>query len=668
MKRGIWSFVFVLVGCVLLSAGALAQEGSFTIDASPADAVIAGGRISPAGSVTVAEGGSRTFLLFPASGYKIASLQVDGNDVVECDEEIDFCWIPSSYTFSNVTAPHTIAATFASALSPATTYQIMASPGSKDGAGGYISPAGEVSVKAGQNRTFAVIPAVGNKIASLTVDGSPVEDCDLELDICWVPNSYTFSNVTAPHTIAASFAPAVTDKMTYTISATPAKGGTAGGYISPAGEVSVVYGQNQAFAVVPDSGNKIASLTVDGSPVEDCDLELDICWVPSSYTFSNVTAPHDIAATFAPAATDKVTYTITAGPAKESSAPGYISPAGSVSVVEGQSQTFVVIPASGNKIASLMVDGSPVEDCDLDLDICWIPNSYTFSNVTAPHAIAATFVPAVTEKVTHTITAGPANGPDAAGYISPAGSVSVVDGQSQTFAVIPASGNKIVSLTVDGSPVEDCDLELDICWVPNSYTFSNVTASHDIAATFAPAVTEKATHTITASPAKESGAGGYISPAGGVSVVDGQSQTFVLLPGVGYKIASLTVDSSPVEECDEELNVCWVPSSYTFSNVTAPHTIAATFAALPVNNKTPYIITATAVGPGRISPSGNVKVKPGANQTFVFIPDRRRTMESLLVDGNPVTECDEELDFCWIPSSYTFTNVQGPHNITVTFK
>ena len=100
--------------------------------------------------------------------------------------------------------------------------------------------------------------------------------------------SYTFTNVTANHTIAASFA-----IDTYTITASAG----ANGAISPAGAVTVNYGANQTFTITPATDYHVADVLVDGVSVG----------AVTSYTFTNVTANHTIAATFA-----IDTYTITA--------------------------------------------------------------------------------------------------------------------------------------------------------------------------------------------------------------------------------------------------------------------------------------------------------------------------------------------------------------------
>jgi Viral BACON domain len=70
-------------------------------------------------------------------------------------------------------------------------------------------------------------------------------------------------------------------------------------------------------------------------------------------------------------------------------------------------------------------------------------------------------------------------------------------------------------------------------------------------------------YTITAS----AGRGGSISPSGSVSVNAGASKSFSITPRFGYSITSVTVDGNSMGKL----------SSYTFTNVTAGHTIGATF-------------------------------------------------------------------------------------------
>jgi hypothetical protein len=71
----------------------------FTIAASAG----AHGKITPSGNVIAGQGGNQTFLIAPASDYQVADVKVDGVSVGAV----------TSYTFSGVTAGHTISASFA---------------------------------------------------------------------------------------------------------------------------------------------------------------------------------------------------------------------------------------------------------------------------------------------------------------------------------------------------------------------------------------------------------------------------------------------------------------------------------------------------------------------------------------------------------------------------
>lgn len=70
--------------------------------------------------------------------------------------------------------------------------------------------------------------------------------------------------------------------------------------------------------------------------------------------------------------------------------------------------------------------------------------------------------------------------------------------------------------------------------------------------------------TITAT----AGNGGTIAPTGATNVYKGTSKAFTITPNEGYHVDSLTVDGTAVN----------VVTEYTFSDVTANHTIAVTFA------------------------------------------------------------------------------------------
>jgi hypothetical protein len=225
-----------------------------------------GGAISPSGTLNVPPGGNGSFTVDPDPGYHILRVTVDGVAQTIPDPFGTF-----NYTFTNVTANHTIHAVFVF------DYIITAS----SGAGGTISPSGQVYAVPGSDQPFTITPDPGYRIASVLVDGSPVPVADPTAAF-----TYTFTNVSAIHTISATFV-----LNPYTITATAGAGGT----ISPAGAVVVASGADQSFIITPDAGYHIASVAIDGAtslPI------LDVL-APYYYVFAAVAANHTIEATFA---------------------------------------------------------------------------------------------------------------------------------------------------------------------------------------------------------------------------------------------------------------------------------------------------------------------------------------------------------------------------------
>jgi hypothetical protein len=78
------------------------------------------------------------------------------------------------------------------------------------------------------------------------------------------------------------------------------------------------------------------------------------------------------------------------------------------------------------------------------------------------------------------------------------------------------------------------------------------------------------TYTITAN----AGTGGIINNAGALTVQSGATQAYNIIPNSGYTIANVLVDGSSVGAV----------STYTFTNVTASHTISVTFTAPVVSS------------------------------------------------------------------------------------
>jgi hypothetical protein len=95
-------------------------------------------------------------------------------------------------------------------------------------------------------------------------------------------------------------------------------------------------------------------------------------------------------------------------------------------------------------------------------------------------------------------------------------------------------------------------------------------------------------------------------------------------------------------------------SSYTFSNVTQDHTIAASFA---INT---YVITPTTpLVDGAINPNTPQTVNYGATPTFTFTSSPGYHLDTVFVNGTPVPPTT--------PTTYTFPAVTSNQTISATF-
>jgi hypothetical protein len=196
---------------------------TFTITSSAGS----NGSITPNGATPVNFGANQTYAITPATGYHIVDVLVDGVSVGPV----------TTYTFTNVTATHTISVIFA-----INTYTITASAG----ANGSISPNGTTSVNYGANQTYTITPVTGFHVADVLVDGGSVG----------AVTSYPFTNVTATHTISATFA-----IDTYTLTVTAGTGGTA----TPSSPTTVNYGAATPITASPGAGYKFVNWTASPS-------------------------------------------------------------------------------------------------------------------------------------------------------------------------------------------------------------------------------------------------------------------------------------------------------------------------------------------------------------------------------------------------------------------
>jgi hypothetical protein len=186
------------------------------------------------------------------------------------------------------------------------------------GTNGSISPLGATAVNYGASKTFTITPGAGYHVADVLVDGSSVGAI----------TSYSFTNVTANHSITATF-----DVNTFTV--TPSAG--ANGMISPSTTQTVNYNATTSFTVTPNSGYAIASVTGCGGTLSG-----------STYTTGPISANCAVSATFGSLSLNNLTVTRSGNGTVKSTPAGIdCGPVCESSYTGGTSVTLTASPASG---------------------------------------------------------------------------------------------------------------------------------------------------------------------------------------------------------------------------------------------------------------------------------------------------------------------------------
>jgi len=204
------------------------------------------------------------------------------------------------------------------------------------------------------------------------------------------------------------------------------------------------------------------------------------------------------------------------------------------------------------------------------------------------------------------------------------------DGTKVTITATPTPNSCYVFNKWAGSPV-DGSIQTPISF--------NMNANYSITAKF--------TFTGNTISASVAGAGGTISPSGNTTVCSGNNQTYTFTPNTGYSLGTYTVDNgTPVSAAS---------GSYTFSNVTAGHSISVSFVLRT------FTITASAGTGGTISPSGVTTVNYGDSRSFTITPNTAMgySIDKVTVDGTDINLSG---------TTYSFSSIQGNHTISATFK
>ena len=558
----------------------------FTIEASAGP----NGTIDPSGAFKIQSGFSKTFVITPDIGYKVAEVIIDGQSIGGGMQ---------SYTFNNVFENHTIAVAFDTALQ--TPYHgapfliedvTYIQTEDYDNGGNYVSyydsdpenqggeyredyvDIGTVSDVGGGYKvgwssqgewleyTVDVTPGTYNLSIRYASDGANVADFKLTLDGTQIgyfttKNTggwETYETLTVDSITLAGgtnqilrlelvngysvnynwirFSPVGTD-MFKTITATADSTGS----ISPSGSVEVDLGFNQTFSILPNEDYTVADVVVDGQSVG----------AVFEYEFVNVTEDHSISASFV--AAQQSTY-------GNSGQPWEIS---GVTRIEAENHD-----QGGLNVAyfdqSAGNEGGSYRNEDVDIDTMAMLTEGFYVGYTADGEWLEYTIDVMAD--TYNIKVSVASDGGTIGDLR-----LLLDGQVIADYSVNNTGGW---LTFETLTVSDVPLTAGSNQVLRVEFYNGGSINFDYIEFVPSSLSE---YTITAS----AGANGSISPSGSVLVAQGDDQTFSITPDSGYEVADVFVSGNSVGAV----------STYTFANVTATDSISANFK--PVSTSYPVI-------------------------------------------------------------------------------
>jgi PKD repeat protein len=442
------------------------QCDQFTISATSTE----GGTIKPEGLITVDLGESQSFEMETEEGYKFYGWMVDG--------EIQFSSPLKEYMFNDIRSNHRITAMFKRIR-----YQISIVEGEH---GSIQSSTGSDTVLHGNDIIFTIIPDSGYEIERILKNEKPIEDIP--------PDGIVIFKevIDNQQELSVSFKP-----KQYEISV-EINNNNYGQVITSDGRFSVFYGDSKTVSFLPEDGYVIGDVLIDGDP-----MTIN----KNYYIFRNVTQNHTLSINFA----ERQTHTITT----QVEGNGSISPSGDVVIEHGQSKRFVFLSYPDSFLKDIIIDGIPKGPLQ----------SYSFSFVSQDHSIKAIFE----KKPTITISATVNDVPNPCGSIDPSGEITLSEGDTQTFLMIPSDECVIKDVVIDGESKGKL----------LSYTFWNVQKDSTIVAFFESAYTTYPVDIIHSR-------GGTVIPSGTITVREGDTIKIAPKPDNGYRIDNIFANSEPL--------------------------------------------------------------------------------------------------------------------------
>ncbi len=644
---------------------------------------------------SVSSGGSSTCTITPSTGYTLSGLTDNGTNVLSKVSN-------NTYTITNITSSHTVEATFSGGTTGQYTIRATA------GTGGSISCT-PTSVSSGGSSTCTITPSTGYTLSGLTDNGADVLSKVSN-------NTYTITNITSNHTVVATFKSSstagtvslrqtgqmtsyyagddgalkkgvawpnqrftsntdqtVTDNLTGLIWAkdagTPTVGSCSGGKMTWQAALTYVACLNTTSHLghndwrLPNV-NELESITNAGQADPSTwlnsqgfvSVQSDSYWSSTTYIYNNNT----FSAWYV--------YMYNGGVfAYNKTEPYYVWP-----VRSGQSGAF------GN--AAIWQTGQTImyatgDDGELQKGVVWPNPRFDDSNqVVTDNLTGLIWAKDASTPTEGSCTGGSMSWQAALDYVKCLNEAKYLNysdwrlpNKEELFSLIDrstskpsiSSGNPFINVHGSENISYDCywssttyAVNASSAWAVGMYD-GNVDAYGKTSSRYVwpvrnwSAPTTQYTVNATATPT----AGGSISCIP-TSVASGDSSTCTITPSTGYNLSGLTDNGADV--LSKVSN-----NTYTITNITADHTVVATFT---LSTSTQYTVNATATpsAGGSISCNPMANISSGGSSTCTITPSTGYNLSGLTDNGADVLSKVSN-------NTYTITNITADHTVVATF-
>ena len=546
-------------------------------------------------SIKVTEGSPTTISLYPDTGYRVASIKVNGQDALSQVNDHQLVIPVTDNTnvaivFEAITHTLTIKATGNGSV-------VYNETMIRDNSSSFI-------VNDGTSAIVKFVSDAGYKIKSVKLNA-------VDITSSVKNNQYTISNVNSDNSLEVEF-----EAITHTLTIKATGNGSVEFYEMTIRDNSSSFtvndGTSAVVKFVSDAGYKIKSVKLNSTDITSSLNE-------SQYTICNIKSDCTLEVEF-----EAITHTLSVVATGNGNVDynGIVirNQSQSYFVQEGSSIIFSFIPDAGFRVGNVKVNNT-------DVTASVENNSYTISNITANVTLTVTFeaIPPTTYSFTISAVGNGTVTYDGNTLRGETSSFTVVEGTNIVVKLAADEGSRLKSVKLD-------NVDVTSSVVNNQYTISNIKSNTSLEVAFEVIPTYVLTVKATGNGLASYEGKVVRDQSNAFMIAEGTDATVTFIPDNGYKIKSVKVD-------EVDVTAIVVNDQFTISKVSKDTSLEVEFEAKN------YTLAITSKGNGTVNYDGNTvrsktstfTLAAGTSVLVEFASDEGYRIMSVKLDGADIT-------------------------------